>query len=69
MDQALRNLVGLGLDLGDAARRLSTWPADFIGATGRGRIAVGASADFVLLDRDLVISGVVIEGETVAPAD
>jgi N-acetylglucosamine-6-phosphate deacetylase len=68
MDQALRNLVALGLDLADAARRLSTFPADFIGAADRGRIAPGASADFVLLDRDLCVTGVVVEGETIDPA-
>lgn len=65
MDQALRNLVSIGLDLADAAQRLSTFPADFIGAGDRGRIEVGAFADFVALDADLRIKQVVVEGETV----
>ena len=65
MDQALRNLVGLGLDLADASRRLSTFPADFIGETRRGRIEPGAVADFVILDRRLAVTGVVIEGTPV----
>jgi N-acetylglucosamine-6-phosphate deacetylase len=66
MDQALRNIVGLGLDLADASRRLSTIPADFIGEAQRGRIAPGAFADFVVLDRDLAVTRVVVEGETIA---
>lgn len=65
MDQALRNLVSIGLDLADAARRLSTYPADFIGAADRGRIEAGAFADFVALDSDLQVVQVVVEGETV----
>jgi N-acetylglucosamine-6-phosphate deacetylase len=69
MDQALRNLVGLGVDLAEASRRLSAYPADFIGEVGRGRIAPGASADFVLVDRDLAVIAVVVEGETVDLAD
>lgn len=65
MDQALRNLVTIGLDLADAARRLSTIPAEFIGASDRGRIAQGAFADLVALDGDLQVVQVVVEGETV----
>lgn len=65
MDQALRNLVSLGLDLMEASRRLSTFPADYIGEDRRGRIAPGASADFVLFDRSLAVVGVVVEGEPV----
>jgi N-acetylglucosamine-6-phosphate deacetylase len=65
MDQALRNLVAIGLDVADASRRLSAFPADFIGAGDRGRIAAGAFADFVALDPDLQVVQVVVEGETV----
>ena len=68
MDQALRNLVSIGVELADAARRLSTFPADFIGAQDRGRIAEGAVADFVVIDDDLELVQVVVEGETVFPA-
>ncbi len=68
MDQALRNLVSIGVELTDAARRLSTVPADFIGAGERGRIATGAAADFVVLDDDLSVVQVVVEGETVISA-
>jgi N-acetylglucosamine-6-phosphate deacetylase len=65
MDQALRNLVGLGLDLADASRRVSTYAADYLGETQRGRLAPGCFADLVVLDRDLQIKAVYIEGEVV----
>jgi len=64
MDQALRNLVSIGVDMADAARRLSTYPADFIGAGDRGRITAGAYADFAVVDADLQVVQVVVEGET-----
>ncbi len=63
MDQALRNLVGLGLDLADASRRVSTNAADYLGETQRGRLAPGTFADMVVLGRDLMIKAVYIEGE------
>ncbi|NNE86105.1 MAG: N-acetylglucosamine-6-phosphate deacetylase [Alphaproteobacteria bacterium] len=68
MDQALRNLVSIGVDLADAAQRLATYPADFIGAIDRGRIETGAYADFVALDAELQVTQVVVEGETVFAA-
>ncbi len=54
--------------MADAAQRLSTFPADFIDAHDRGRIADGASADMVVLDADLQVVQVVVEGETVFAA-
>jgi len=66
MDQALRNLVNeLGLDLLDASRRVSTHAADYLGAADRGRLAPGAWADAVLLDRDLRLMDVVVEGASI----
>jgi N-acetylglucosamine-6-phosphate deacetylase len=63
MDQAFRNLVNtLGLDLIDASRRVSTNAADYLGITDRGRLQVGGWADVVMLDRDLEIQGVMVEG-------
>ena len=62
MDQALRNLVGIGLDLADASRRVSTYAADYLGETERGRLAPGCHADMVVLGRDLKIKSVYIEG-------
>ena len=66
MDQALRNLVHpLGLDLVDASRRVSTLAADYLGLTDRGRLAPGAWADAVVLDRNLRITEVIVEGEAI----
>lgn len=62
MDQALRNLVGIGLELADASRRVSTYAADYLGETERGRLAPGCHADVVVLGRDLQIKSVYIEG-------
>ncbi len=63
MDEALRNLVDkLGLDLIDASRRVSTNAADYLGVADRGRLAAGAWADVVMLNRDLQVEGVLVEG-------
>lgn len=66
MDQALRNLVAMGLELADAARRVSTYAADYLGMNERGRIQVGSYADLVVLDRDLQLTQVLVEGEQIA---
>ncbi|MEI8029935.1 MAG: N-acetylglucosamine-6-phosphate deacetylase [Comamonadaceae bacterium] len=66
MDQALRNLVdGLGLSLTDASRRVSTHAADYLGVVDRGRLSVGAWGDAVLLDRDLKLTDVLLEGSSI----
>jgi len=65
MDQALRNLVSLGLTLDDASRRVSTYAADYLGLNDRGRLQPGASADIVVLDRDLQLQRVIVEGEEI----
>jgi N-acetylglucosamine-6-phosphate deacetylase len=66
MDQALRNLVEvLGLDLADASRRVSTHAADYIGVTDRGRLVAGAWGDAVVLDRDLNLMDVYVEGASI----
>lgn len=62
MEQALRNLVGIGLDLADASRRVSTFAADFLGQTERGRLQQHCFADLVVLDRDLNLTAVYVEG-------
>jgi N-acetylglucosamine-6-phosphate deacetylase len=69
MDRALRNLVDVvGLPLDDAARRVSTYPADFLALSERGRLAEGAWADVVVLDRDLHVQEVFIEGRSLHDA-
>jgi N-acetylglucosamine-6-phosphate deacetylase len=64
MDQALRNLVSIGLTLEDASHRVSRYPADYVGMSDRGRLAPGAWADIVVLDRELQVTAVYGEGET-----
>lgn len=65
MDQAFRNLVTIGLDLADAARRVSTYPADYIGARDRGRLQEGAWADIVVMSPDLQLNHIFVEGESI----
>ncbi len=63
MDQAFRNLVNkIELNIADASRRVSTNAADFLGLDDRGRLAVGTWADVVVMDRDLNMSDVFVEG-------
>jgi len=66
MDQALRNLLTLGLDLADASHRLSRNPADYLGETTRGRLAPGAWADVVVLDEAMQVREVYVEGEPIS---
>ncbi|MDI4632652.1 N-acetylglucosamine-6-phosphate deacetylase [Pelomonas sp. V22] len=65
MDQALRNLLSLGLDLADASHRLSRNPADYLGEAERGRLEAGAWADIVVLDEQHQVVEVFVEGEAV----
>jgi N-acetylglucosamine-6-phosphate deacetylase len=67
LDQALRNLVQLGLPLDEASRRTSTHAADYLGLADRGRLQPGAWADAVVLDRELRVQRVCVEGEAVEP--
>jgi N-acetylglucosamine-6-phosphate deacetylase len=65
MDQALRNLVDIGLTLSDASRRTSTNAADYLGLVDRGRLQAGAWADLVVLDAALQLRQVFVEGEAI----
>lgn len=65
MDQALRNLVSLGLPLAEASQRTSTIAARYLGLSDRGAVAPGCSADFVVLDAELRLQQVVVEGEAI----
>ncbi len=65
MDQALRNLVGLGLAIEEASHRTATYAADFLGLHDRGRLVPGAWTDVVVLDRALQLQRVIIEGEEI----
>jgi N-acetylglucosamine-6-phosphate deacetylase len=66
MDQAFRNLVDeLGLAMSDASRRVSTFAADYLGVADRGRLVAGAWGDAVVLDRDLKLMDVYVEGNRI----
>lgn len=70
MDKALRNLVEfVGLELRDAARRVATHAADFLGLADRGRLAPGAWGDVVVLDAQLRVREVYVEGGAIDVAD
>ena len=63
MDAALRNLVnGVGLSLEDASHRVSTYAADHLGLRDRGRLALGTWADLVIVDSNLQVQQVWLEG-------
>ncbi|GAA5335364.1 MULTISPECIES: N-acetylglucosamine-6-phosphate deacetylase [Thermus] len=66
LDQALRNLVAWGLPLEEAARRLSLYPARYLGLSDRGEIAPGKRADLVVLDEALRVQAVYLGGKRVA---
>ncbi|MEJ6007340.1 N-acetylglucosamine-6-phosphate deacetylase [Paucibacter sp. AS339] len=65
MDQALRNLVGMGLEIEDASKRVSSYAAEYMGLSDRGQLVVGAWADLVVMDRALQLQRVVVEGEEI----
>ncbi len=65
MDQALRNLVSLGLDLAEASQRVSAHAAQFLGLTDRGLVQPDCYADLVVLDRELNIVDVIAEGQKI----
>jgi N-acetylglucosamine-6-phosphate deacetylase len=68
MDQALRNLMHLGLPLEEAARRCATLPADYLGLEERGRLVSGAVADIVVLGPGGRLEAVFVEGQALAAA-
>ncbi|MEM8630563.1 MAG: N-acetylglucosamine-6-phosphate deacetylase [Pseudomonadota bacterium] len=59
---AIRNLVSIGLDLGDALAMATSVPGDLIGRRA-GRLVEGGPADFVHLSDDLTLAGVWRGGE------
>ena len=65
MDQALRNLVSLGLPIADVSARLSRYAADYLGIEDRGRLARGAWADVNVFDRELTLTATYVEGESI----
>jgi N-acetylglucosamine-6-phosphate deacetylase len=64
MAAAVRNAVSLlGLDIAEAARMASEYPAQFLGLGGElGRIAPGYRANLVLMDTEFKVQRTWIEG-------
>ncbi len=66
LDQAVRNLIAwTDCDLGDALATVTSTPADLLGLTDRGRLAVGMRADLVILDAGGNLHATIIGGDTV----
>ncbi len=66
MDQAIRNVVdAASVPPVDAVRAATSTPARLLGDDHRGRIAVGARADLVVLDTDLAVRRTIVAGVTV----
>ena len=63
MLDALRNVVEFGLPLTDAVYAASTAPALAVGLTDTGALQVGKCADLLVLDRDLKLDAVFVNGE------
>lgn len=62
LDDAVRNLVAAGFALPMAVAAASTNPVAMLGATDRGRLAVGMRADIVALDDALRVTDVWLAG-------
>ncbi len=67
MLQAFHNLVAIGLSVEEASARTARIPAEYLGLEDRGRIAVGAIADLVVLDGDLNLLAVMLRAEFLRP--
>ena len=65
MDNALKNLVGIGIPLKDAVRTMTYNPARAVGLHKMGAILPGYSADLVIMDDELNIEGIYVRGEQV----
>lgn len=65
MDQAMRNLITLGMDISEASLRTSTYPADYLGVKERGRLRAGCFADILVFDRQFRLKEVYVEGEKI----
>jgi N-acetylglucosamine-6-phosphate deacetylase len=66
MDEAVRNAVRfLGISLAQAVRMASETPSAAVNLDGKGKIAVGCDADFVLLDAQGSVLETIVAGETV----
>jgi N-acetylglucosamine-6-phosphate deacetylase len=63
MDTALRNLVDLGWDIERASTAVARTPGAAIGRADLGVLAVGGTADVVVVDDDLSVVATMVAGE------
>ncbi|MBS11620.1 MAG: N-acetylglucosamine-6-phosphate deacetylase [Gemmatimonadetes bacterium] len=69
MDRAVRNVVAAGAEVGSALMMATEIPARTVGASTKGRIEVGADADFVVLNTSLEVVATISRGRVVYSAD
>ena len=69
MDQALRNLVNLGLSPAAASDRVSRFPAEYLGLRDRGTLSRGLRADYVVMDPSLQLRSVVLAGRQLSQTE
>ena len=55
--------VRCGIPFDDAVKMATVTPATLIGATNKGRIAVGCDADLLIINDDMTIENVILRGE------
>ncbi|HIH98801.1 MAG TPA: N-acetylglucosamine-6-phosphate deacetylase [Thermoplasmata archaeon] len=66
LDQGIKNLVKIGIDLKDAVRMATVNPATLLGIEDRkGSITVGSDADLVLLNKNMEVERVYVGGKMV----
>lgn len=65
MLDALRNVVRFGLPLTDAVYAASTAPAEAARLTDVGSLQAGKCADIVILDKDLCLKAVFVDGKKI----
>ena len=69
LDEAVANLVGLGVPIERAIEMATAVPAAVLGLSDRGRLEAGSSADLVALDpRTLAVRAVWLAGDLVVDA-
>jgi N-acetylglucosamine-6-phosphate deacetylase len=62
MDQAVRNLLGMGASLADAVEAAAAVPARLVGRPDLGVLREGGTADVAVLDDDLRVARTVVDG-------
>jgi len=65
MDQAVRNLAGLGASIEDAVNAATSVPASLIGRRDLGSLAEKSPADVVVLDESLTVQRTLVGGNEV----